>query len=80
MKRKLIASTIAITLLCAAAGAGTMAYFTSQANSQNNSFVTGTLKLGGFANGQDMIEEFARLNIDKIKPGIPEHVGNTTQL
>lgn len=79
MRKKLIAGTIALTMICVAAGAGTMAYFTSQTSTENNTFVTGTLKLGGIIDGEDMVEEFARMSIQNIKPGLPVHIG-TTQL
>jgi len=77
MSRRLIAISLAIVVLCALAGAGTMAYFTSTATSEGNAFVAGTLKLGGIIDGQDVVERFARLNIGLLRPGEPAVVGTT---
>lgn len=79
MKKRLIISVLAITLISALAGVGTLAYYTSQATSKDNSFVAGTLKLGGVINGQDVVEQFAQLNgVGNLKPGVPEELGTTT--
>jgi len=77
MSRRLIAISLAIVVLCALAGAGTMAYFTSTATSEGNAFVAGTLKLGGIIDGEDVVERFARLNIGYLRPGEPAVVGTT---
>ncbi|HHV71630.1 MAG TPA: hypothetical protein GXX38_03330 [Clostridia bacterium] len=81
MKRRLIISMVAVALICSLAGAGTLAYFRSVATSSSNTFVAGTLLLGGVDEyGNDMIEKFASLKgIGNIKPGEPRDVG-TTQL
>lgn len=77
MKKKLIVGILAVTLICAFAGAGTMAYFSSRATSTNNTFVAGTLVLGGVIDGADVQNRFATLNISNLKPGEPVHLGST---
>lgn len=77
MKRKYIAIALVITLVFSLAGVGTMAWFTSQATSTGNSFVAGTLKLGGVGTNGDTVKTFASLNVDNMKPGEPRHVGST---
>lgn len=77
MKKKLIVGIIAVTLICAFAGAGTMAYFTSRATSGANTFVAGTLVLGGVIDDMDVANRFATLNLANLKPGDPVHLGST---
>lgn len=77
MKKKLIVGILAVTLICAFAGAGTMAYFSSRATSTNNTFVAGTLVLGGVIDGADVQNRFATLNISNLKPGEQVHLGST---
>lgn len=50
MNKKLIIAVISVTLLFAAAGVGTMAWFTSQASSTNNVFQAGILKVDSIRN------------------------------
>lgn len=68
---------ITIVLACSLAGVGTMAYFTSRATSSENAFTAGTLKLGGIIDGADVVEKFARLNIDNLQPDNPTLMGTT---
>jgi predicted ribosomally synthesized peptide with SipW-like signal peptide len=77
MKKKYIAMMLAVTLAFSMIGAGTMAWFTSQATSANNTFVAGTLTLGGIIDGEDVEEQFATLNLSNIKPGEPRDLGST---
>jgi len=51
MKIKVILSLILVGILAFAAGLGTVAYFTSQATSDDNVFQTGTLIIGAPDNG-----------------------------
>lgn len=77
MNRKLIVAILAVTLICAFAGAGTMAYFTSRATSRNNTFVAGSLILGGIIDEEEVQNRFATLSLENLKPGEPVHVGST---
>lgn len=77
MKKKYIALMLVIALAFSAAGVGTMAWFTSQATSVNNTFVAGTLILGGVIDGEDVHNQFATLNLSNIKPGEPRDLGST---
>lgn len=79
MKKKYIAMMLVIAIAFSMLGVGTMAWFTSQALSTNNTFVAGELKLGGIINGEDVVEQFATLNLSNLKPGEPRDLG-TTQL
>lgn len=61
------------------AGVGTMAWFTSGATSSNNTFVTGTLTLGGVIEGNDVHNQFATLTFENMSPGgDPTEMGTTT--
>jgi len=53
MKIKVILSLILVGILAFAAGLGTVAYFTSQATSDDNVFATGTLIIGAPNNGSN---------------------------
>lgn len=65
-------TVIAIVMICAMAGAGTMAYFTSSSSSANNTFNTGTLILGGKdINGNNLYNTFVRLQLGNMEPGEP---------
>ncbi|MGB9840455.1 TasA family protein [Thermovenabulum sp.] len=65
MRRNIIISLILIALLAFGIGAGTFAWFTSQAVSQNNTFTSGTLKLN-----ENGLSDFADLgNIGNMAPG-----------
>lgn len=72
MNKKLIIAVILVTLVFAAAGVGTMAWFTSQVTSTENTFQTGTLALSG-SQGQ----QFASLVVSDMQPGMPVHEGST---
>ncbi len=50
MNKKLVGAILSVTLLFAAAGAGTMAWFTSQATSSNNTFQAGILRVDNIRN------------------------------
>lgn len=72
MNKRVLAVAMAVVLICAAAGAGTMAWFTSSATSTGNDFKTGTLKLGGKGeNGEDTIETFEKVEFKDMEPGEP---------
>lgn len=71
MNKKVLAVAMAVVLICAAAGAGTMAWFTSAATSSGNQFTAGTLILGSEVNGNDVYEEFATLEFKDMEPGQP---------
>ncbi len=63
MNRKLLTGILAIALICACAGVGTMAYFTSRVESGDNVFTTGTLVIdspGALT---------AEMDVDNIYPG-----------
>lgn len=77
MKKKYIAMMLVIAIAFSMIGVGTMAWFTSQATSANNTFVAGTLILGGVIGGQDVENQFATLNLSNIKPGEPRDLGST---
>lgn len=77
MKRKYIAIMLVVTLAFSMLGVGTMAWFTSQATSANNTFVAGTLILGGKI-GENYIErQFASLDLTNLKPGESRILGVT---
>ena len=78
MNKRILIVSLAIVLVCAMAGAGTMAYFTSQAASTGNAFETGTLTLGGVMDGQDVEETFDNVAIEHLRPGEPAVIGSTT--
>ncbi|MFA5523528.1 MAG: TasA family protein [Tissierellales bacterium] len=80
MNKRFIAAILAVTLICAMAGAGTMAWFTSQAKSSENTFNTGTLILGGIIDGEDVNETFATVAFNDMEPGEPPYKVQTTQL
>lgn len=65
MKRRFILSFLALALVCSLAGAGTMAYFTSQ-KSGESTFGTGTLTLGTNGEGGNT---FAALELRNLYPG-----------
>lgn len=76
----MLLSVIAVTLICALAGAGTMAWFTSRAVSEENTFVAGTLILGGKpgqVEGENPVvdeegfvrEKFASISSENMEPG-----------
>lgn len=69
MKKNMLLSVIAVTLICALAGAGTMAWFTSQASSAENTFVAGTLHLGGYTGQGFENGLFAAISADNMQPG-----------
>lgn len=71
MKKRYIAAMLVVTLICAMAGVGTMAWFTSRATSNENTFKTGTLILGGIIDGEDVNEQFATVSFDNMEPGQP---------
>lgn len=77
MNKRTFLIAVAVVVACAMAGAGTMAYFTSQATSENNAFVTGTLILGGVIDGEDVAETFENVAIGNLRPGVPAVVGTT---
>lgn len=77
MKKKYIALMLVVVLAFSMIGVGTMAWFTSQATSANNTFVAGTLTLGGVIGGNDVENQFATLNLSNIKPGEPRDLGST---
>ncbi len=81
MKKNFLVSIIATILICSLAGVGTMAYFTSQSTSEENTFVTGTLVLGGVVDNQDVENQFAKLTFnDLLQPGQPPTQMGTTTL
>ncbi len=80
MKKKFVAAILAVALICTMAGVGTMAWFTSRATSNDNTFQTGTLTLGGIINGYDVNEKFATVSFDNMEPGEPPHKVQTTTL
>jgi predicted ribosomally synthesized peptide with SipW-like signal peptide len=65
VKKRLIISILAITLVCSLAGAGTMAYFSSQKTSAGT-FSTGRLSLGTSGDGGNT---FAALEVKNLYPG-----------
>ena len=71
MNKRLLAVAMAVVLICAAAGAGTMAWFTSSATSSGNVFQAGTLILGSEVDGEDVYEKFATLEFKAMEPGEP---------
>ncbi len=71
MNKRILAVAMAVVLICAAAGAGTMAWFTSAATSSGNEFQAGTLILGSEVEGNDVYEEFATLEFKDMEPGEP---------
>ncbi|MTI69375.1 MAG: hypothetical protein FH751_03835 [Firmicutes bacterium] len=71
MKKKFLALILSVALICSMAGVGTMAWFTSQSKSENNTFSTGTLTLGGVINGEDDKEHFASVSFEDMEPGEP---------
>ncbi|MCQ1528645.1 TasA family protein [Lutispora saccharofermentans] len=77
MKKKYIAMMLVVALAFSMIGVGTMAWFTSTATSANNTFVAGTLTLGGIIDGEDVANRFATLNLSNIKPGEPRDLGTT---
>lgn len=80
MNKKLLAVSMAIILICTAAGIGTMAWFTSSATSSGNQFESGTLILGSEDNGQDVYEKFATLKFEDMEPGDPPVLALETEL
>lgn len=71
MNKKILALALTVVMLCAAAGVGTMAYFTSQTTSADNVFQAGTLTLGGVIDGQDVENQFATVSFSNMEPGEP---------
>ncbi|MGF7058951.1 TasA family protein [Brassicibacter mesophilus] len=80
MNKKILSLTVAIAVVFAFAGAGTMAWFTSQATSTNNTFKTGTLILGGIVDGEDVNEVFEAVAFGNMEPGEPPIKVQTTKL
>jgi len=80
MNKRILLIAIAIFVVCAFAGAGTMAWFTSQAKSTNNTFQTGTLILGGVIDGEDVNEVFESVAFENMEPGEPPTKVQTTTL
>nr|WP_279380044.1 TasA family protein [Sporosalibacterium faouarense] len=63
---------LVVILICSMAGAGTMAWFTSQATSDNNVFAAGTLILGSEgANNDDIYNTFEKVEFPDMEPGQP---------
>ncbi len=73
MNKKLVALVLVTVIAFAAAGVGTMAWFTSQATSEANSFQAGTLSIGTGTGNQ-----FASIVVNDMAPGLPVHQGTTT--
>lgn len=74
MRKKYILSIIAIVLICSMAGAGTMAWFTSRATSEENSISAGTLILGTGDVGTDSNDQnlvFNSVTFGSMEPGEP---------
>lgn len=73
MKKKLVVSLLLIGILAFAIGAGTFAYFTSQATSENNSFVAGTLAISA-----GDLATTGTVPVDNLYPGMPTKNGSFT--
>ena len=71
MNKRILAVTLAVVLVCTAAGIWTIAWFTSAATSSGNQFTAGTLILGSEVEGNDVYEEFATLEFRDMEPGEP---------
>lgn len=69
MKRQIFLTFIAVIIVCGFAVIVTYALFSSQAKSEGNTFIAGTLKLGGIFGQVSTAEKFAHLNLSGIKPG-----------
>lgn len=83
MKKRYIAAMLVVTLICAMAGVGTMAWFTSKATSNDNTFKTGTLILGTGAEGttdNDQEHVFPNVTFGNMEPGQPPEKVQTTVL
>lgn len=79
MKKRFYVTLIAIALICAIAGASTMAYFTSSATSTGNAFAAGTLKIGRLNANNQPEEAFAALGFGNLAPGVTS-AAQTTNL
>lgn len=74
MRKKYILSIIAIILICSMAGAGTMAWFTGRATSEENNVSAGTLILGTGDVGTDSNDQnfvFDSVAFGSMEPGEP---------
>jgi len=71
MNKRILAVAMAVVIICAAAGAGTMAWFTSSATSTGNDFTTGTLILGGVGDDGDTPHVFKNVKFEAMEPGEP---------
>lgn len=80
MKKRYLAIILATALVFVMAGVGTMAWFTNEATSSNNTFQAGTLILGYNNNGTDVSNEFASLTFDNLSPGGDPTDVSTTEL
>lgn len=75
MKKRFILAALSVILIFGLAGMGTMAWFTSRAESNENTFVTGTLRLGGKIDGTFEKEKFATLNLENMQPNESRTLG-----
>lgn len=80
MKKRFLASILAVTMMFALAGAGTMAWFTSQDKSEGNTFTAGTLIVGGDDSVADADLYFARVAFENMEPGQPPQKLETTTI
>jgi predicted ribosomally synthesized peptide with SipW-like signal peptide len=80
MNKRILAVAMAVVIICAAAGAGTMAWFTSSATSTGNDFTTGTLILGGVGDDGDTPHVFKNVKFEAMEPGEPPEKVQTTIL
>ncbi|MGB9840456.1 TasA family protein [Thermovenabulum sp.] len=75
MKAKIFLAIISIVVVFCLIGMGTMAWFTSRAESTENTFVTGTLHLGGKIDGTFEKERFATLQFKNMQPNESRELG-----
>lgn len=78
MKKKFLVAVLAITLVCAMAGAGTMAWFADSATSSGNDFTAGELIVGGTDDVTNADHYFATITFDGLQPGETRNIPTTT--